>query len=323
VQQLSEHRWLLALLIAGGIVLPVELHSRHGARPGAVIVAWLIYAAIVRLIIFIVDRAPEGNTRRPSPTNRSQTWTVRYGVLALVAVIVLVLGLAGVKSLVGWSWPEATKGSLAIDALFLLALVPLYRSGRLGWADLGIRILPRKLAVGLFLLGLAAIVVFNVTWRTIVSLPRIEDGLAGLPHRSALTIVLTGVALCLAAPVVEEIFFRGLLYRTLRNRLAVLPAALLVGILFGLGHSQYPLLERPQQAAFGFIACLVYERCGSLLPCIAMHMFIDSYAFTFALTGLAWIVPSVFLLVGLVVLYGAPLAARLARPLGRARPRTA
>jgi membrane protease YdiL (CAAX protease family) len=319
----GERRWLLAFLIAGGVVLPVEIHARHGVRPGAGIVAWLIYAAIVRLVICVVDMAPEGKTRQPSPTSRSQTWPVRYGVLALVAVMVLAFGLALLKSLVGWTWPEATKGSLAIDALFLVTLVPLYRTGRLGWADLGIRILPRKLAVGLFLLGLAAIVVFNVIWRTIVSLPRVEDGLAGLPHRGTLTILLTGVALCLAAPIVEEVFFRGLLYRTLRNRLAIVPAALLVGILFGLGHSQYPLLERPQQAVFGFIACLVYERGGSLLPCIAMHMLVDSYAFTFALTGLAWIVPSVFLLVGLVVLYGAPMAARLARPRGRARPRTA
>ncbi|MCW3018185.1 MAG: hypothetical protein JWN10_493 [Solirubrobacterales bacterium] len=47
------------------------------------------------------------------------------------------------------------------------------------------------------------------------------------------------------APVVEEIFFRGLLYRALRNRLAVIPAAAIDGVIFGLGHMQYPLLVRP------------------------------------------------------------------------------
>jgi membrane protease YdiL (CAAX protease family) len=149
-------------------------------------------------------------------------------------------------------------------------------------------------------------IVFDAVWRTIVSLPRIEDGLGGLPQRSTLVIVLTGVALCLSAPIVEEIFFRGFLYRSLRNRLPVLPAALIIGVVFGLGHTQYPLLERPQQAAFGIIACLLYERSGSLLPGIALHILIDASAFEFALTGTAWIVPSVFLVGGVVVLYGAP-----------------
>jgi uncharacterized protein len=314
IRRASEHRWLLALAVSLCFVLPVELHVRHG-RVGTAVISWLIYGAIIRLAIFIVDRAPEGVTWRPSPTRQARTWTVRYAVLAFLAVLVMSLGVAAVKSLLGWGWPEATRGALILDGLLLVALVPLYRAGRLAPADLGFRRTPRKLGVGLFLLGLAGTTVFNAVWRAIVSLPRIEDRLGGLPHRSTLVIVLTGVALCLSAPIVEETFFRGFLYRSLRNRLPVLPAALIVGVVFGLGHTQYPLLERPQQAAFGVIACLLYERSGSLLPGIALHMLIDASAFEFALTGTAWIVPSVFLVGGVVVLYGVPRAARLTRPL--------
>jgi membrane protease YdiL (CAAX protease family) len=298
--------------------LPVELHARHG-RVGVAILAWLIYGAIIRLAIFILDRAPEGGTRRPSPTRQARTWTVRYAVLTFLAVIAMSLGVGAVKSLAGWGWPEATRGVLVLDVLFVVALIPLYCAGRLGLADLGIRKTPRKLGVGLFLLGLTGTIVFNAVWRMIVSLPRIEDGLGGLPHRSTLVIVLTGVALCLSAPIVEEIFFRGFLYRSLRNRLPVLPAALIVGVVFGLGHTQYPLLERPQQAAFGIIACLLYERSASLLPGIALHMLIDASGFEFALTGAAWIVPSVFLVGGVVVLYGAPTATRITRSLATSR----
>jgi membrane protease YdiL (CAAX protease family) len=225
-------------------VLPSELHARR-EHVGAAFFAWLIYGASIRLVIFIIDRAPEGRTQRPSPTRQARTWTVRYGVFAFLAVLAMSLGVAAVKSLLGWGWPEATKGVLIVDVLFLVALIPLYRAGRLGLADLGIRKAPRKLGVGLFLLGLAGTIVFNVAWRTTVSLPRIEDGLGGLPHRSTLVIVLTGVALCLSAPIVEEIFFRGFLYRSLRNRLPVLPAALIVGVIFGLGHTQYRCLSDP------------------------------------------------------------------------------
>jgi len=318
IGRVSERRWLVALAISFSFVLPAELHARHG-HVGAAIFAWLIYGAIIRLAIFIVDRAPGGGTRRPTPTARARTWTVRYAVLTFLAVIGISLGVGAVRSLAGWGWPEATKGVLILDVLFVVALIPLYRAGRLGLTDLGIRKTPRKLGVGLFLLGLVGMTVFNAVWRVIVSLPRIEDGLAGLPHRSTLVIALTGVALCLSAPIVEEIFFRGFLYRSLRNRLPVLPAALIVGAIFGLGHTQYPLLERPQQAAFGIIACLLYERSASLLPGIALHMLVDASAFEFALTGTAWIVPSVFLLGGVVVLYGAPTASRLTRSLATGR----
>jgi membrane protease YdiL (CAAX protease family) len=299
-------------------VLPAELHARHG-RVGAFIFAWLLYSAVIWLVIFIVDRAPGGRTRQPSPTHMARTWTVRYAALTFLAVLAASAGVAAVKSLLGWGWPEATRGVLVVDLLFLAALIPLHRAGRLGLADLGIRRTPRKLGVGLFLLGLAGTVIFNAVWRAIVSLPRIEDGLGGLPHRSTLVIVLTGVALCLSAPIVEEIFFRGFLYRGLRNRLPTLPAAFIVGLVFGLGHTQYPLLERPQQAAFGIIACLLYERSGSLLPGIALHMLVDASGFEFALTGSAWIVPCVFLVGGVIVLYGAPALTRIPRSLGTAR----
>jgi hypothetical protein len=314
IRRVSERRWLLALAVSFCFVLPVELHARHG-RVGASVIAWLICGAIIRLAVFIVDRAPEAVTRRPSPTRQARTWTVRYAVLAFLAVLALSLGVAAVDSLLGWGWPEATRGVLILDVLFLVALIPLYRAGRLAPADLGFRKTPRKLGVGLFLLGLAGTTIFDVAWRSIVSLPRVEDRLGGLPHRSTLVIVLTGVALCLSAPIVEEIFFRGFLYRSLRNRLPVLPAALIVGIVFGLGHTQYPLLERPLQAVFGIVACLLYERSGSLLPGIALHMLIDASAFELALTGTAWIVPSVFLVGGVVFLYGAPTAARVTRSL--------
>lgn len=323
IRFVSGHRWLLALAIAFCFVLPAELHARHGAHVGAAFFAWLIYGAIFRLGIFLVDKAPQGTTRRPLPTRRSRTWTVRYAVLALVSVIALSFCIGAVKSLAGWKWPEATKGVLIVDLLFLVALVPLHRSGRLGWADLGIRKTPRKLGVGVFVLGLSAIVLFDGVWRAIVSLPRVEDGLTGLDHRSTLVIVLTGLALCFSAPIVEEIFFRGLLYRSLRNRLAVVPAALIVAVIFGLGHTQFPLLERPQQAAFGLIVCLLYERSGSLVPCIALHMLVDASSFEFALTGVAWIVPCLFLAGGVVLLYGGPTATRIARLGRRARPRTA
>jgi membrane protease YdiL (CAAX protease family) len=88
-----------------------------------------------------------------------------------------------------------------------------------------------------------------------------------------------------AAPIGEEIFFRGLLYGGLRNRLPVVPAALIVGAIFGVLHTQYPLLVRPELMIFGFVACLLYERTRSLLPSMGMHSLHNALAVTVALRG--------------------------------------
>jgi hypothetical protein len=86
-----------------------------------------------------------------------------------------------------------------------------------------------------------------------------------------------GIAIC--APVCEEIFFRGVLYRSLRNRFSMWPAALIAGALFGLMHAAgWPLDTLPIKASFGVLMCLLYERTGSILPCIAVHAFVDGTA---------------------------------------------
>lgn len=310
----NGRRWILALTVSAAIVLPVLLFAHHrAARAGGEHVAgylfsWLILAGVVRLIILaITSAAPSVDARvRPHPTARARAWTARYVVLALVGVWLLSLGIAvAIEATIG-AVPKGGIGALIIDAIFLSALIPLYVRGRLRLVDLGIRSTPRGVAVGAALLGLVAVTIFGVLWRNVVHLPRIESNIAGLQHRSTAVIILTGVALCASAPIAEEIFFRGLLYRGLRNRLPVLPAALIIGVVFGLGHTQYPLLERPEQAVFGITACLMYERTGSLLPSIALHSFIDSSAFEFALTKSTWVVDCSFLLFVLVLLAGPP-----------------
>jgi membrane protease YdiL (CAAX protease family) len=125
--------------------------------------------------------------------------------------------------------------------------------------------------------------------------------------------------MAVSAPVVEEIFFRGLLYRSLRNRLSVLPAALIAGVMFGLVHiTSYPLDTLPVKAAFGVIACLLYERTGSLLPGIALHSFVDASSIEVSLTGNDLIVLGSFLCLALVLLVrgSRPSATASSRPPG-------
>jgi membrane protease YdiL (CAAX protease family) len=141
------------------------------------------------------------------------------------------------------------------------------------------------------------------------------DILSGVRHLGTVLTVVTVVAVAVSAPVVEEIFFRGFLYRSLRNRLPVPWAALIGGVLFGLVHIVgYPLITVPVKMLFGLLACLLYERTGSLLPGIALHSFVDASAIDLALTGNDDIVIACFgaLIVALVLRWAAQ---SLTRPL--------
>jgi membrane protease YdiL (CAAX protease family) len=170
---------------------------------------------------------------------------------------------------------------MVVDALLLGSLVPLIRRRHLGRRDLGLR--GTRLGTGA-VLAVAALVVYlvlTVLWTLAVIHPAnstqtFSRQLSISSHPGTLAVILDCFALAVSAPVCEEIFFRGLLFRSLRNRLPLWAAALIAGSLFGLAHvGGYPLDTIPIKMLFGVLMCLLYERTGSLAPCIAVHSFVD------------------------------------------------
>ena len=82
----------------------------------------------------------------------------------------------------------------------------------------------------------------------------------------------------IAAPISEEICFRGMLFGGLRERLPRLGAALLSALIFGGLHALTGLSAVPPLIAFGFILALLYEKTGSIVPGIILHMLNNSVA---------------------------------------------
>jgi len=82
-----------------------------------------------------------------------------------------------------------------------------------------------------------------------------------------------GPIFILLAPFAEELFFRGFLYRGLRRRFSMWPAALISGAIFGLAHYQSPsyLLLIPGLALVGVSLALLLEWRQSLLATMAAH----------------------------------------------------
>jgi uncharacterized protein len=91
-------------------------------------------------------------------------------------------------------------------------------------------------------------------------------------------IVLAVLAVVVAAPVAEEIFFRGFLFGSLRGRLPFLPSAAISAAVFALFHVQPLLVLVMVFVGVGF--AYLFERRGSLAASIAAHGMFNLIGFT-------------------------------------------
>jgi uncharacterized protein len=308
---------------AGWVLAAVDAHSNLKTLGGGLLVGAWIAGAVTSFGIRsryedLIGGTPHSTDPWPQPTARSMTWTVRYAVAAFVITFAgdILLGVVirhvfGVHVKVG-------VGVLIVDATLLGSLLPVARRRGLSLSDLGVRAAPSMGSLGLVILVLIAYALAAAGYSALFighSARHSADLLSGVRHLGTVLTVVTVVAVAVSAPVVEEIFFRGLLYRSLRNRLPVPWSALIGGALFGLVHIVgYPLITVPVKMIFGILACLLYERTGSLLPGMAVHSFVDASAVDLALTGNDDVVVACFgaLLVILVLRWAVQ---SLARPL--------
>ncbi|MHB1487041.1 MAG: CPBP family intramembrane glutamic endopeptidase [Acidimicrobiales bacterium] len=98
--------------------------------------------------------------------------------------------------------------------------------------------------------------------------------LTGVAHGSGL--VVLGLFVCLGAPMVEELFFRGLLLRALRRRMGSALAVLVSGLAFGLAHAE--ALQLVGLAAFGVVLGILAEKFKRLGPGMVAHAAFNALA---------------------------------------------
>ena len=91
--------------------------------------------------------------------------------------------------------------------------------------------------------------------------------------------MLATVLVVIVAPICEELFFRGLVYKGLRRRFRFAGAAGVSGLIFGLAHLQ-EALPGPWASALllvgvltlvGVGLALIYERRGNIVANMAAH----------------------------------------------------
>jgi membrane protease YdiL (CAAX protease family) len=129
-------------------------------------------------------------------------------------------------------------------------------------------------AVMIFVLGAVFSVLFSLFGdRAITTMP--HKSTAASPHWYD-SLGLKVVALILA-PFAEEVFFRGMLYNWLRQRLHVVVAAPVQAMIFGLSHHFGPA-DTAGVVLIGLGLSLLYEWRKTLVAPVLMHAMVNAFA---------------------------------------------
>jgi membrane protease YdiL (CAAX protease family) len=273
-------------------------------------------------------QAPPDPPELPEGADPEPRWPAWYaGVGFLVGLVGTLLAVGVVAAATGTSSDdESTTFTIVatlVQSLVFIGTAVLFASLTAPprpW-QFGLRRARFWPAVGWAALGIFSFYVFSAIYTAVLN-PDIDQGVTESlgADQGTVGLVAAGVMVMVAAPAAEEFFFRGFFYRALRSRLPVIGAALVDGVLFGSIHWDFSsangLLIVPPLAVLGFIFCLVYERTGSLYPCIALHAMNNSIAYA-AQVDSGWLVSVV---VGPLMLAACALVPRLAAGPRRAVP---
>lgn len=167
-------------------------------------------------------------------------------------------------------------------------LVAARRKGRSVVEDFGFRSALRDVPLGLVVGAVTQALLVPLLYLPLFRLLGDDLDVSG-PARSLTEratgagVVLLVLVVAVGAPVVEELFYRGLLMRSLERRLGPAPALWVSSVLFGLSHFQ--LVQLPALVMFGLVAGWLAQRRGRLGPAIWAHVAFNAWTVGFLLAA--------------------------------------
>jgi membrane protease YdiL (CAAX protease family) len=251
---------------------------------------------------------------------RYASWRPASALVAVAIAFAVGQGVALAVQLLAGGSAEKIDGATAIsllvfDAVMIAVVIAFARRGaeKLTPATLGIRRTAFGPALGWIVAIYFGVIALEGLYAVLITalgaggVERQDLGAPGAP--STATAIATFAAIAVAAPIAEEIAFRGYLFPALTRWRGPWIGAIVTALLFGAAHFLvYPLVFLPALAFFGFGACLLFWFTGSLLPSICLHAINNAIAAGVLLGG-SWQVPlGVLGAVAAVLLVLAPFA---------------
>jgi membrane protease YdiL (CAAX protease family) len=209
-------------------------------------------------------------------------------VIATTVLIVLLANAGPVTyvSIVGsqglCSIPGFLTAALSVDVVLLgITYLRFIRPGVMTAADLGLDVsrLGRLVGIGL-LLGVAVLIMSAVIQSVLQAIGVRQTQMAGLscvrafPLGGFLAVVLAGGVL---APIAEELYFRGYVFRTYFQARGPWVAYGATSLLFATLHLNLPALL--PILVLSLLLCFTYRKTGSIIPSIVGHALNNTAAF--------------------------------------------
>ena len=246
---------------------------------------------------------------------------VTLGIAVLgAALATLVAQLAGYDVSAGDPPPGVTiTGTFFQDGALILSAWLLARltAGVPTPGQFGLRGVALGKAVGWLFAAWVAFLAFSGVWAAALDVKENDD----LPQElgaddSSTALFFVAVLVCVAAPIAEELFFRGFCFTALRRWIGVAGGAIATGVIFGLIHAgSADAVFLVPLGVFGALLCVLYHRTGSLLPCMVLHALNNSLALG---VSQSWAAPQVVALMlgasAAVLAIAAPFARRAPQP---------
>jgi len=283
------------------------------------IVASLLILAILVSSAALWIRHIQRSRRQIVIDNGVPAWPigwVDFGIFAcaMIITVFVVQNVAAVLFLsapIEGEAPQELTPRLAVFAVLLLQLpmlavfyaarrfYPGHYAGQLNNAELTVGVAFRQ-AVPLFLMCLPLIWIASLIWTHLLTALEAAGAIDAFEPQALITLFQDGgdpiaitllVALAiLLAPIVEEIVFRGCVYRFLKSQTTLLPAQILSGCVFSFMH--WNLMSFVPLVIVGVFLARVYEKSGNLMVAIWFHAFFNAFSLLMLfITGLSEAIP--------------------------------
>lgn len=225
---------------------------------------------------------------QPEGAEKGQSWGWREAIIGLGLVIFAAASAGTVVSALT-SGEEESSSTLALGVVttlvFELSLVSvslyLVRQEDNSFRALGLQSF--VIRPGVVLAGLLACYAALYSYSAVVWLLGLDGLLPGNRLSSQLfdypwLVALVGFTVVVTAPITEEIFFRGFLFRGLARDIGFVAGAVVSGLIFSSAHISLGAIL--PFTAIGAIFALSYRQTGSLYTPIVMHMIFNLVSFS-------------------------------------------
>lgn len=226
-----------------------------------------------------MNQQQDNSITPPPPPPVPATWSANDTWLGLALLILTVLGYAfGVSQLE--ATPSLNTLSIALfEFLLLIPIAIIFLWRKVSWQALGLKRFDNKdlaLGCGLLIMIYFVTIINNLLMIALGVAVQVETITEMFNEMDSPFIF--AISTVFLAPFTEELFFRGFLFKGLREKYGWVNALMFSSIIFALFHGQLATLL--PTFLLGALFAYMFQKTGSVLPGMLLHFSINAFSTT-------------------------------------------